>query len=70
VRRRDFARAAAAALPLAPAAARADREPPSPRVPDGPGPAVATLEHLEASAVEWTDEHGYGCGMVADRAYR
>jgi hypothetical protein len=27
-------------------------------------------EHLEGSAVEWTDEHGYGYVMVADRAFR
>ena len=43
MRRRDFVRAAAAALPLAPAAVSADREPPSPREPEGAEPPVATL---------------------------
>jgi len=31
---------------------------------------VSWNEHLEGSAVEWTDEHGYGYVMVADRAFR
>jgi hypothetical protein len=43
VRRRDFVRAAAAALPLARAAAAADRELPSSRGPEGAEPPVATL---------------------------
>lgn len=31
---------------------------------------VSWNEHLEGSAVEWTDEHGYGYVMAADRAFR
>jgi hypothetical protein len=31
---------------------------------------VSWNEHLEGSAVEWTDEHGYGYVVVADRAFR
>jgi hypothetical protein len=31
---------------------------------------VSWNEHLEGSAVEWTDEHGYGYAMIADRAFR
>jgi hypothetical protein len=31
---------------------------------------VSWNEHLEGSAVEWTDEHGYRYVMVADRAFR
>ncbi len=31
---------------------------------------VSWNEHLEGSAVEWTDEHGYGYVMTADRVFR
>jgi len=31
---------------------------------------VSWNEHLEGSAVEWTDEHGYGYLMAASRAFR
>ncbi len=31
---------------------------------------VSWNEHLEGSAVEWTDEHGYGYVTVADRVFR
>jgi hypothetical protein len=31
---------------------------------------VSWNEHLEGSAVEWTDEHGYGYVMAADGAFR
>lgn len=31
---------------------------------------VSWNEHLEGSAVEWTDEHGYEYAIVADRAFR
>jgi hypothetical protein len=43
VRRRDFVRAAAAALPLAPAEVWSDHELPSPREPEGAEPPLATL---------------------------
>jgi hypothetical protein len=31
---------------------------------------VSWNEHLEGSAIEWTDEHGFAYVMVADRAFR
>jgi hypothetical protein len=31
---------------------------------------VSWNEHLEGSAVEWTEEHGYAYASVADRAFR
>ena len=31
---------------------------------------VSWNEHLEGSAVEWTDEHGYGYLLAADRVFR
>jgi hypothetical protein len=56
VRRRDFVRAAAAAVPLARAATAEDREPLSARGPDGTEPPVATLA---LHYMTWLDERSW-----------